>query len=303
MVTKVFIDGEAGTTGLQIRTRLQARADIHMISLDDTRRKDESARAEAFAEADIGILCLPDAAAIEAVKLAGDTRLIDASTAHRVDPDWVYGMAELPGQKERIAGATRVANVGCYATGSIALVRPLRDADVISGEVPHVITGMSGYSGGGKRMIAEYEPEQTGPDLFLYATGQTHKHVPEIMKYGQLARQPMFQPAVGSYHQGMVVQVHLPKENLAMDVTAAQLEQVYGDFYAQSPFISVAPPQARLSVTALNGTNNMQITVHGNEKKGLFTVTALLDNLGKGASGAAVQNLNIMTGQDETLGL
>lgn len=302
MTAKVFIDGEAGTTGLQILDRLKAREDITLVSVDHERRKEAEARAEAFAEADVAILCLPDEAAIEAVGLAGDCRIIDASTAHRVADGWVYGMPELPGQRAAIAGADRVANVGCYATGSIALVRPLRDAGLIDETDALVLTGTSGYTGGGKALIGEFD-SGTAPDYFLYATGQSHKHVPEIMRYGRLTRQPAFQPAVGNYAQGMIVQLHLHRDALAGAPDKAALEELFRAFYADARFVQVVDAPARLDAQAVNGSNRMEISVHGNDEAGALSVTALLDNLGKGASGTAVQNLNLMIGADEGAGL
>ena len=302
MTAKVFIDGEAGTTGLQILERLQGRADITLVQVEHERRKDADARAAAFAEADVAILCLPDAAAIEAVAMAGDCRIIDASTAHRVAEGWVYGMPELPGQAEAIAGAARVANVGCYATGSIALIRPLRDAGLLAADDALVLTGTSGYTGGGKALIGEYEAG-TAPDYFLYATGQAHKHVPEIMHYGRLTRQPAFQPAVGNYAQGMIVQLHLHCDALAGNAGKSALEDAYRAFYASARFVDLVPAPARVDARAMNGTNRMEISVHGSDEAGILTVTATLDNLGKGASGTAVQNLNLMIGAAEDTGL
>ena len=302
MTAKVFIDGEAGTTGLQILERLQGRADITLVQVEHDRRKDADARAAAFAEADVAILCLPDAAAIEAVAMAGDCRIIDASTAHRVAEGWVYGMPELPGQAAAIAGAARVANVGCYATGSIALIRPLRDAGLLAADDALVLTGTSGYTGGGKALIGEYEAG-TAPDYFLYATGQAHKHVPEIMHYGRLTRQPAFQPAVGNYAQGMIVQLHLHRDALAGNAGKAALEDAYRAFYASARFVDLVPAPARVAARAMNGTNRMEISVHGSDEAGILAVTATLDNLGKGASGTAVQNLNLMIGAAEETGL
>jgi len=302
MTAKVFIDGEAGTTGLQILQRLSQRADIALVQVNHEHRKDPAARADAFAKADVAILCLPDAAAIEAVAMAGDCRIIDASTAHRIAEDWVYGMPELPGQAQTIAGALRVANVGCFATGAISLIRPLRDAGLMAEDAPVVLTGTSGYTGGGNAMIAEYE-SGTAPDYFLYATGQAHKHVPEIMRYGRLTRQPAFQPAVGNYAQGMIVQMHLHREALPEAPSKAQIEDTLRAFYATARFVDLVDAPTRLDPQAVNGTNRMEISVHGNESAGILTLTATLDNLGKGASGTAVQNLNLMIGAPEDAGL
>ena len=306
MRTKVFIDGEGGTTGLSIRTRLQKRQDIELIVLDPARRKLPQARGEAFAAADLAILCLPDAAAIEAVQLArqaGHTRLIDASSAHRTDQGWVYGMPELPGARTAIAGARQVANPGCYATGAIALVRPLRDAELLKSEHRAILTGVSGYTGGGKALIAQYEPTPTAPAYFLYATGQTHKHIPEIMRHARLHRQPSFQPAVGNFAQGMVVQLHLDAETLPEGTTLERIEEALRTFYAGARFIEVRNPPGRIAATACNATNQMHVCAHANPQAGLFTLTAVLDNLGKGAGGAAVENLNLMIGAPEETGL
>ncbi|MEM7487667.1 MAG: N-acetyl-gamma-glutamyl-phosphate reductase [Pseudomonadota bacterium] len=302
MTASVFIDGEAGTTGLRIRDRLRGRDDIRLISLDDAYRKDESARRDAFAQADVAILCLPDDAARAAVPLAGGTRLIDASTAHRVAPDWTYGMPELPGAREAIRKADRVANVGCFATAAIAILRPLIDAEILPVDHAATLTGVSGYSGGGKALIAEYE-SGSAPDLYLYALGQGHKHLPEIMLRSGLTRKPLFQPMVASFAQGMAVQCHLHADLLPGGVAGhARIEAALRDFYAGDPFVSVEMPGERIDPQAVNDTNRMVLTVQG-DGAGRVTVIAVLDNLGKGASGTAVQNLNLMTGADETAGL
>ena len=301
MATRVFIDGEAGTTGLQIRDRLAARDDVDLISLPDETRKDRSARADAFDRADVAILCLPDDAARAAVALAAGTRVIDASTAHRTASGWTYGMPELPGARDAIRDADRVANVGCYATGSIAMIRPLVDRGCLLPDDPTVLTGVSGYTGGGKSMIAEMASADA-PDFFLYATGQRHKHVPEIMAYGGLRRAPLFQPAVGRFAQGMTVQLHLQGDLLPDGTDAAAIEAALRDAYAGDPFVSVVAPADRVDPQRLNGTNRMEIAVHGDGDRRI-TVVAVLDNLGKGASGTAVQNLNLMTGVDQVTGL
>lgn len=302
MSAKVFIDGEVGTTGLQIRDRLLGRKDISLISLPEDRRKDAGARADAFAAADIAILCLPDDASREAAAICQSlpTRLIDASTAHRVNPNWVYGFPELAaGQRAAIAGAKYVSNPGCYSTCAIALLRPLTDAGLIARDDALSIFGISGYTGGGKAMIAEFEKgEVTGN--FLYATTQHHKHMPEVMHYGQVSATPIFVPAVGQYAQGMIVQIPL-RTSRAMELHAA-----LSAHYAGSRFVSVRPmdqAQARENPQALNNTNKLELSVLGDAAEGRVVLSAILDNLGKGASGAAVQNLNIMLGLDEGAGL
>lgn len=300
MVAKVFIDGEVGTTGLQIRDRLVGRKDIALISLAEDRRKDAGARADAFAQADVAILCLPDDAAIEAAAICADlpTRLIDASTAHRVNPDWVFGFPELAaGQRAAIVGAKRVSNPGCYSTCAIALLRPLTDAGLVRGDADLSIFGISGYSGGGKAMIAEFEKGEAN-GAFLYATGQKHKHMPEVMAYGHLSKSPIFVPAVGHYAQGMIVQIPLH------GVDAGAVHAALAAHYAGSTFISVRSldaVQPRENPQAFNNTNKLELSVLGTDDR--VVVSAILDNLGKGASGAAVQNLNLMLGLEEGAGL
>ena len=301
-MAKVFIDGEAGTTGLRIRERLAGRDDVELVSLPDERRKDEGARRDAFAQADVAVLCLPDDAARAAVGLAGGTRLIDASTAHRTDPAWTYGMPELPGARDAIRGAARVANVGCYATGAIAMLRPLTDAGIVPPDHACVLTGVSGYTGGGKALVADYETG-TAPAYYLYAPRQDHKHLPEIMRWTGLTRAPLFTPSVAAYAQGMAVLLHLHADLLPGGVRGqARVESALRDFYAGDPFVRVVLPADRIDPQRLNDTNRMELSVQG-DGQGRLTVATVLDNLGKGASGTAVQNLNLMIGAKETAGL
>jgi len=305
MTHSVFIDGEAGTTGLQIRDRLLGRDDIRLVQLDPARRKEPEARAECFAQADVAILCLPDAASREAVALTQgmDVRLIDASTAYRTDPDWAFGFPELaPEMRELIAAARHVSNPGCYSTGAIAMIAPLVAAGLIDETEALSINAVSGYTGGGKALIAEYDAG-TAPAHFVYGLDQRHKHIPEIMTHGGLLLQPVFAPSVGSFAQGMAVQLPL---HLDDDRSVAALHQALSDHYADARFVQVVPADqvgARIDPTALNGTNLLRISVHGSDDAGCATVVAVLDNLGKGASGAAVQNLNIMLGLPEDAGL
>ncbi|WP_022703231.1 N-acetyl-gamma-glutamyl-phosphate reductase [Pseudorhodobacter ferrugineus] len=302
MSAKVFIDGEVGTTGLQIRDRLVNREDITLISLPEDRRKDAAARADAFAQADVAILCLPDDASREAAVICETlpTRLIDASTAHRINPNWVYGFPELAaGQRAAIAGAKLVSNPGCYSTCAIALLRPLTDAGLISSDADLSIFGISGYTGGGKAMIAEYEKGETTGN-FIYATPQHHKHMPEVMHYGKVAKSPIFVPSVGQYAQGMIVQIPLHTSR------AVELHAALTAHYAGSQFVNVRPldqAQARENPQAFNTTNQLELAVLGDAADGRVVLSAILDNLGKGASGAAVQNLNIMLGLDDAAGL
>jgi N-acetyl-gamma-glutamyl-phosphate reductase len=317
MTYKVFIDGEAGTTGLQVHARLQQRDDISLIRLDDAHRKDKSARREAMDASDAVILCLPDEAAVEAVDLADglDCTIIDASTAHRVADGWVYGFPELaPGQRDRIRTAKRIANVGCYATAMIALIRPLVDAGALDPEQVLCIPAISGYTGGGKALI-EYMETDAGPKHFGYALDLAHKHIPEVMHHTGLTRKPLFMPMVGSFPCGMLVELPLSPDQLRVGASAADLHNIYAQHYQGETFINVHAPfsaeglteKGYLAADALRGTNMLEIFILGHEGKagepGQYLCVARLDNLGKGASGAAVQNLNLCLGLDEAAGL
>lgn len=301
MTTKVFIDGEAGTTGLQIRDRLIRRDDITLVQIDPDLRKDAEARKAAFAEADVAILCLPDAAAKEAVELSKDldVRIIDASTAHRVNPDWAYGLPELSAAQEaQIKSARYVANCGCYATGAIVLLAPLVRAGLIPADAAISVNAISGYTGGGKGLIAEYESGEA-PDAFLYATGMAHKHLPEMMKFAGLTAKPIFVPSVGNFAQGMAVSIPLHLSQLPGDLTMAQVHAALTEAYAGATHVKVADladQDSRIDPTALNGTNDLMVHVRGDAEDGRIVLVAVLDNLGKGASGAAVQNLDLMIG-------
>ncbi|MBB5745884.1 N-acetyl-gamma-glutamyl-phosphate reductase [Brevundimonas variabilis] len=307
MTHTIFIDGEAGTTGLEIRQRLDGRGDLQFISLGDERRKDAAARRDAMNAADAVILCLPDAAAIEAVAMIDNpkTRVIDASTAFRTAEGWTYGFAEMDhGQRAAIGRATRVSNPGCYPTGFIGLMRPLIMAGLVPADWPVSVNAVSGYSGGGKAMIAEFEASDRPQPFRAYGLSLMHKHVPEMTRHAGLSRDVLFAPAVGNYRQGMLVEVSLHLAALPGMPTLEVVHSVLSDAYAGSRFVEVVSLEATEAMTGLdpeglNGTNRMRLHVFGDRRGGQARLVALLDNLGKGASGAAVQNLNIMLGLDE----
>ncbi|MDP2780297.1 N-acetyl-gamma-glutamyl-phosphate reductase [Devosia sp.] len=314
MVSKIFIDGEAGTTGLQIRERLAGRRDLDVISIAQDKRKDIDERARLLNAADIAILCLPDDAARESVALIdnGTTRVIDASSAFRVHGDWAYGFAEMDkGQSEVIARARFVSNPGCYPQGVIATVRPLIEAGLLPSGYPLTVNAISGYSGGGKQMIAEYEAAGAAASHFMpYGLTFAHKHVPEMTAYTKLAQAPLFVPSVGDYAQGMMSFVPLQLSHLGVVPKGVELHAAIADHFAAIPnsFVEVAPyvEMARspeLDPQIYNNTNTMKLHVFASDARAQAVLVAVYDNLGKGASGAAVQNLNLMLGADPHTGL
>ena len=311
--TKVFIDGQHGTTGLQILDRLKDRPDIELLELPMADRKDLGKRAEIAKASDITVLCLPDAAAKELVAAIGDsdTVVIDASTAHRVADGWTYGFPELArDQRQKLLDSNRISNPGCYPTGAIALLRPLIDAGIVRADSTPVVFGVSGYTGGGKDLIAVHEKPDVEP-FGLYGLGLAHKHVPEMKKYSGLTHAPLFVPSVGHYAQGMLITVPITRDITSKQVTAKDVHGVLADYYAGETFVPVRPLGDKswlerdqfLRADRLTNTNTMELAVYGNDADGNVVAIASLDNLGKGASGAAVQCINLKTGVDEATGL
>lgn len=309
MKPKVFIDGREGTTGLQIYDRLASRLDIELLIIDEDKRKDPVEKKKFLNAADVVFLCLPDAASRESVAMIENpnTKVIDASTAHRTDPTWVYGFPELLGQKEKIMASKRIANPGCHATGFLSMVRPLVEANVLPTNYPLSCTSLTGYSGGGKSMIAEFEGENA-PDTItapaIYARGMHHKHLPEMLTIGGLDFPPAFSPVLGYMYKGMATSIMLHNDFLEGKPSAEGIHKILCDYYKDSKLITVenfGDEVSRLNSATLAGFDGLSLYVSGTEKQTL--ITALFDNLGKGASGAAVQNMNLILGFSETTGL
>ncbi|MDR6759580.1 N-acetyl-gamma-glutamyl-phosphate reductase [Mycoplana sp. BE70] len=309
MRPKIFIDGEHGTTGLQIRTRMADRTDVELLSIPEAERRNNAMREDLLNSADIAILCLPDDAAKEAVAMVAGSnrvRIIDTSTAHRVHPDWAYGFAEMDSrQAERIAGALYVANPGCYPTGAIGLIRPLRAAGILPEDYPITVNAVSGYTGGGKQMIAQMEDADNADHIdaphFLYGLPLKHKHVPEMQVHGLLSRAPLFSPSVGKFPQGMIVQVPLYLADLNDGASLGTIHAALADHYAGQDIVEVVDLKesanlARINAVELANTDRMKLYVFGTAGAPHVNLVALLDNLGKGASGAAVQNMDLMLG-------
>jgi N-acetyl-gamma-glutamyl-phosphate reductase len=315
--TRIFIDGQHGTTGLKIHERLKDRPDIELLELPLADRKDLAKRVEITRAADIAVLCLPDAAAKELVaaldgmKGGGDTVVIDASTAHRVADGWTYGFPEMTkGHRQKLKESHRISNPGCYPTGAISILRPLVEAGLVRADSTPTVFGVSGYTGGGKELIAVHEKPDVEP-FGLYGLELTHKHVPEMKKYSGLSHTPLFVPSVGHYAQGMLVTVPITRDITTRQLSAKDVHKVLADYYAGEKFVTVRPLADRkwlerdrfLRADRLIDTNSMELAVYGNEAEGNVLVIAALDNLGKGASGAAVQTINLKTGVDEATGL
>jgi N-acetyl-gamma-glutamyl-phosphate reductase len=309
MTKTLFIDGAAGTTGLEIADRMAGRSEFALVTLPDDKRKDSATRREALNDADFVILCLPDDAAKEAVAMttSNRTRIIDASTAYRVDPDWAYGFPELsPEQRERIAGAGRVSNPGCYPTGFLALVAPLVAAKLIPADWPYTVNAVSGYSGGGKALIERFEGGGADIGFRSYGLDLNHKHVPEMQAHAGLTHPPLFAPAVIKAHRGMLVEIPLPIAAIPCCASPGEMRAALAEHYAASPVVHVHDEMAPAELLILGSqapTDRLDLYVMGSPKGDQVRLIAMLDNLGKGASGAAVQSLNIMAGLDEVVGL